>query len=62
MQAARPLERIHATADERPVELEDQDTTKLLAHAAHQTRKRKRHEHLIVEVDSHYFESDRSGT
>src|SRR5262249_21756951 len=34
------------------------DTTKLLAHAQRQARQRKYSEFLIVDIDSHHYESD----
>ena len=46
------------TSDPQGMEFGDQDTTKLLAHAARQARERKLHEILVVDVDSHHFENE----
>lgn len=42
----------------RRVSVESLNTTKLLAHAAEQVRQRKLDEMLIVDVDSHHYESE----
>jgi hypothetical protein len=41
--------------------VEEFDTAKLLAHAAQQSRQRKYSEFLIVDIDSHHYESDHVG-
>src|SRR4051794_2937323 len=41
--------------------VEEFDTTKLLAHAARQARQRKYSEFMIVDIDSHHYESDHLG-
>src|SRR5215468_3349363 len=38
--------------------VEEFDTTKLLAHAQRQARQRKYSEFMIVDIDSHHYESD----
>src|SRR5438128_2728772 len=38
--------------------VEEFDTTKLLAHAARQARHRKYSDFMIVDIDSHHYESD----
>ena len=38
--------------------IEEFDTTKLLAHAARQARQRKYSEFMIVDIDSHHYETD----
>jgi len=42
----------------RRISIEELNTTKLLAHAAEQARKRKYDDFLIVDVDSHHYESE----
>ena len=42
----------------RRISIEELNTTKLLAHAAEQARKRKYDDLLIVDVDSHHYESE----
>lgn len=42
----------------RRISIEELNTTKLLAHAAEQARRRKYDDFLIVDVDSHHYESE----
>ncbi|HTY65216.1 MAG TPA: amidohydrolase family protein [Alphaproteobacteria bacterium] len=42
----------------RRISIEELNTTKLLAHAAEQARKRNYDDFLIVDVDSHHYESE----
>jgi len=42
----------------RRISVEELNTTKLLAHAAQQARKRKYDDFLIVDVDSHHYETE----
>ena len=42
----------------RRISIEELNTTKLLAHAAQQARKRNYDDFLIVDVDSHHYESE----
>ncbi|MBV8537892.1 MAG: amidohydrolase, partial [Alphaproteobacteria bacterium] len=42
----------------RRISIEELNTTKLLAHAAEQARKRKYDDFMIVDVDSHHYESE----
>jgi predicted TIM-barrel fold metal-dependent hydrolase len=42
----------------RRISIEELNTTKLLAHAAQQARKRKYDDFMIVDVDSHHYESE----
>jgi hypothetical protein len=48
-------------SDFRKMEVQEFDTTKLLEHAAQQSRVRKYSEFLIVDVDSHHYEGESMG-
>jgi uncharacterized protein len=45
----------------RRISVEELNTTKLLAHAAEQARKRRYDDFVIVDVDSHHYESEHFG-
>ncbi len=50
-----------SSSDIHRLTVEEFDTSKLLAHAAQQARDRKFNEFLIVDIDSHHYESDHLG-
>ena len=50
-----------SSSDIHRLTVEEFDTSKLLAHAAQQARERKFSDFLIVDIDSHHYESDHVG-
>ena len=49
---------IPSSDDIHRLTVQEFDTTKLMAHAARQARQRKYSEFMIVDIDSHHYESD----
>jgi predicted TIM-barrel fold metal-dependent hydrolase len=47
-----------SSSDIHRLSVQEFDTTKLLAHAAQQARKRKYKEFMIVDIDSHHYDTD----
>ena len=45
----------------RRVSVEELNTTRLLAHAAHQAKQRKFEDVLIIDVDAHHYENEHFG-
>jgi uncharacterized protein len=50
--------RLPSSSDIHDLSVEEFDTSTLLAHASAQARKRKYSEFMIVDIDSHHYESD----